>query len=204
MYLNALIILFCIITLIIYTSTKNFDSLKGILIILFASSALLVKIFLLNEVNFKLIVLPTFLISGLINLILSIFGFLLIQIIRIKNRKIKPGFLIMLFILYLPFAFLQQTFFQYIFLNTLSFFFAGKFLVLTLGVLFFGSFHLPRETAKMTVLSIIAGTIWMWTYLNYGNLIWPILSHAILAPFYFCFVHPGDRLSARLKYLRIG
>jgi len=202
MYLNALILSLCIITLIIYTFTKNYDSLKGTLIFLFASSALLIKIIFFKEVTFKVFVPETLLISGLINLAFSIFGFLLILALRIKNRKFKLGFFFKLFILYFPFALLQQLFFQYIFLDTLSSFFTSKFLVLTIGVLFFSSAHLPTETAKITFFSFIAGIVWMWTYMSYGNILWPILSHAILAPLYYCFVHPSNRLLVRLKFFK--
>lgn len=176
--------------------------MKGILIVLFASLALLIKIIFIKEVNYKVFVPDTLLISGIINLVFSIIGLLLILALRIKNRKFKLGFFFKLFIIYLPFALLQQIFFQYIFLDTLSSFFASKLLVLTLGVLFFNSAHLPRETAKITVFSFIAGTVWMWTYISYGNILWPMLSHAILAPLYYCFVHPSNRLLVRLKFLR--
>jgi membrane protease YdiL (CAAX protease family) len=202
--MNALIVILCIITLIIYTFTENYDSFKGVLIFLLASFALLIKIFFIKEVSFKIFVPETLIISGIITLVFSVVGFLLLLALRIKNRKFTRTFLCTLFILYLPFALLQQIFFQYIFLNTLSSFFASKVVILSLGVLFFTLAHLPRETTKLTVFSLIAGCVWMWTYMSYGNILWPILSHAVLAPLYYCFVHPSNRLLARLKFLRTG
>ncbi len=200
--MNALILILCIITLIVYTFTENYDSLKGVLIFLFAFLALLVKIFLVKEITFRTYEPETLVISGVITVTFSILGFLLLLVLRIKNRKVAPTFVFKLFILYLPFALIQQLFFQYIFLDTLSSFFTSKSVILFLGVLFFGFAHLPRETVKLSVFSLIAGCVWMWTYMNYGNILWPILSHAILASLYYCFVHPSNRLLARLKFLR--
>ncbi len=199
--MNVLVLILCITSLILYTRTKNFDSLKGILLFFLAFSALMLKIIYIKEVNFKLFTPDTIFISGLIIFVFSAIGSLFIYTVRIKDRVIKPGFLLKLFILYIPFALLQQIFFQYLFLNDISTLVAGKLPILILGVIFFGLAHSPRETAKLTVFSLIAGSVWIWTYMSFGNIFWPVLSHAFLGSLYYCLVHPSNRLLARLKFL---
>ncbi len=201
MYLNALILILCISTLIVYTRTKNYDSINGILIIIFGLSALLLTILYLKEVTFKLYVPETLLMSGIIHLVFTIVGFLLVIFFRVKQRKFNPVFFLTLFVLYVPFAFLQQIFFQYIFLNTLSSLIASRVLVFLLGISFFGLAHPPRDTIKLTIFSLMAGTVWIWTFMTYGNLLWQSLSHAFLGALYYCLVHPDNRLVARLKFL---
>lgn len=202
MYLNALILILCISTLIIYTWTKNFDSINGILIIIFGLSALVLTILYLKEVTFKLYVPETLLISGIIHLIFTIVGFLLILFFRVKQRKFNPVFFLTLFVLYVPFAFVQQIFFQYIFLNMLSSLIASRSLVLLFGILFFGLAHPPRDTVKLTIFSLLAGSVWVWTFMTYGNLLWQSVSHAFLGSLYYCLVHPDNRLLARVKFFR--
>ena len=199
--MNVLVLILCTLTLIVYTRTKNFDSLKGILMFLLAFSALLLRILYIKEVNYLIFTPDTLLISGLIIFAFSAIGSLFIYTVRIKDRVIKPGFLLKLFILYIPFALLQQIFFQYLFLNDISTLITGKAPILILGVIFFGLAHSPKETAKLTVFSLIAGSVWMWTYMSFGNIFWPVLSHALLGSLYYCLVHPSNRLTARLKFL---
>jgi membrane protease YdiL (CAAX protease family) len=166
-----------------------------------AFSALLLKILYIKEVNYRIFEPDTLLVSAVIISVFSVIGSLFIYTVRIKNRVFRPGFFLKLLILYIPFALLQQIFFQYLFLNDISTLIAGKIQILLFGVLFFGLAHSPKETVKLTVFSLIAGSVWIWTYMSYGNIFWPVLSHAFLGSLYYCLVHPSNRLTARLKFL---
>jgi len=141
-------------------------------------------------------------ISGILNLIVIFLGVITILIFRNRKLKRRAGFFLMVFICYLPFGFLQQLLFQYVFLETLVSLFQAKYIVLIIGVLFYTFFHLSKETNLLAILGFLAGLAWMSIYLYYGNIIWPSLGHAFLAAMYYYFIHPSNRLVKRLKFLK--
>jgi len=202
MTIQLLIISLCVLLLFLYLSTKNYDSLKGIIMFSVGFLALFLRKYFLNS-SYEMFYVPaTLTISGVLNLIVILLGIIAIFIFRDRKIRRRPVFFLMVLICYLPFGFLQQLFFQYVFLETLISLFQIKYVVLIIGVLFYSFFHLSKETRMLAILGFLAGIFWMGIYLYYGNIIWPSLGHAFLAAMYYYFIHPSNRLIKRLEFLK--
>lgn len=202
MTIQLIIITLCVLLLFIYLSTQNYDSPKGIMMFSIGFLALFLRKYFPNSNHEMFYVPSTLSISGVLNIFVILLGVITIFIFRDRKIKRNPSFFLMLFICYLPFGFLQQLFFQYVFLETLISLFQAKFIILMIGVLFYSLFHLSKETNMLAILGFMAGLFWMTIYLYYGNIIWPALSHALLAAMYYYFIHPSNRLFKRLKFIK--
>ncbi|WP_447978225.1 CPBP family glutamic-type intramembrane protease [Candidatus Nitrospira bockiana] len=98
-------------------------------------------------------------------------------------------------LLYLPWAFVQQTLFQFYLLGRLRTLFPclHPFLQSALNGLIFGAVHLGD--IRIAVLTALAGTLWSLVYLRYRCL-WPLaVSHALVGTTFYYWVYGSDLAS---------
>ena len=103
--------------------------------------------------------------------------------------------------IYLPWALLQQTIFQFYLLGRLRVLLplASPTLLAAINGVAYGLVHLPNQ--QVTMLTIIGGTFWSYSYLR-DRQIWPIaISHAVVGTTFYYFVSARDLYSELLAHL---
>ena len=198
-FIPYLILIIVTLLFIIYATTKNYDSFKGILLLILGFSALFLKIFFVH-IQTKFSVESTFLISGLITGGFTLFGVVILLFIR-KYKKYNLKYFFTLLILYILFGFIQQLFFQFVILETLFYLINSYVPTILLSALFYGLFH--KRNLLFFITTFAAGLIWSTTYLYFGNLIWLGISHGVLATFAYTGFVKKDMIKDKLHFLNI-
>lgn len=109
--------------------------------------------------------------------------------------------LLLAFCLYLPWAFLQQTIFQFYLLGRLRVLLPLVSPILLAGVngTAYGLVHLPDQ--QLTLLTMIGGIFWSYSYLRDRH-IWPLaVSHAVIGSTFYYFVNERDLFGEFLAHL---
>lgn len=109
--------------------------------------------------------------------------------------------LLLTFCLYLPWALLQQTIFQFYLLGRLRVLLplAPPILLAVVNGTAYGLVHLPNQ--QVTLLTIIGGIFWSYSYLR-DRQIWPIaVSHAMVGSTFYYFVIARDLYGELFAYL---
>lgn len=202
MTLNYIIVLLCILILLGYTLTKNFDSFKGFLIFILALLALYLKNKASGFPGDIFYYQPAFVNAVYWGLFTVGVGIFLIFLFR--NHKPVGGVkrLLLLAVLYLPFGILQQIFFLYLFYDSLVLIFGMNIFTFLAGVIFFTAAHMPKETAKITIFTFVFGFLNIVSFHYFKNLLVIGVVHAILGSLYYNYVHPSDRLKSRINFLK--
>ena len=109
----------------------------------------------------------------------------------VAARFFNPRFPIALF-LYIPWAMLQQTLFQFYLLGRLRVLlpFASPTLLSVLNGIAYGAVHLPDP--DVTLVTIAGGIVWSYSYLRDRYVLPIALSHALLGATYFYWACGSD------------
>jgi len=188
------------LVLILFYRHEKYDTLNGILLFGVALSLLFMKSFMLG--NRSLVFIPsTFLISGLVTLVATIF----VAIILFLMRKYKPSrfekkYILILLVLYIIFGFLQQLFFQFVFLETIYSITKSFFPAIIISAFYYSLFHLRESTKRFFFGTLALGIIYSTIYLLYGNLIWLGISHGILGTIYYVYYFKEKILENKIGY----
>ena len=194
MYLNYFCLALSFFLLVTYLYTKKYTSWNGALMLI---TVLIILILKLKMGTGLLYSKDTLLQSGILTL-----AFTLIfsgAIIPLKKKKqVSTKYILLLFTLYLVFGFVQQLFFQYIFLETI-FNLSNSFLFsIIITTVFYGYFHLQYKL--FFIGTMLVNHVWSTIYLRYGNIIWPALSHAILATLFYILIYDKDPIREKLNF----
>jgi membrane protease YdiL (CAAX protease family) len=119
---------------------------------------------------------------------------------QVGERLFRPTALAAL-VLFVPWALVQQTLFQFYLLGRLRALAPGArpSLVAAANGLLFGLVHLPDW--EVTALTVLGGSIWSLSYLRDRCLAPVALSHAALGTTYFCWVRDTDLALGWLRSL---
>ncbi|HEV8642637.1 MAG TPA: CPBP family intramembrane glutamic endopeptidase [Methylomirabilota bacterium] len=111
--------------------------------------------------------------------------------IALGGQLLKPTLFAAL-VAFVPWALLQQALFQFYLLGRVRALLPGspRLVVASVNGLFFGAVHLPAW--DLTLVTIVAGSVWSWYYLRDRSLLPIALSHAVLGATYFYWVHGQD------------
>lgn len=191
-----LIIFFSFIILFVYRKTKEFNSIKGAVLFLLFLTLLYLRSILGVESSIFVpeTLFESSLFVGLFTLVLMIFAF------KLKQRIVSHKYFVVLFILYIPMALIQQLFFQHIFLDTLQYLLKNTILSVILSSLFFKFFHRKKYFGRLANLTFFGNLVYATTYMLYGNILPLAISHAIIGTLYYSWIHEQDALSTRLKH----
>ena len=183
-----------------FYKTRSFLSVWGGLTFLTGLLALGLRMKLLWLYPTRFFIRESLLISGIIVGITTLLAVAII-IFWGKNNlpRLKLAYFWKLLATYLPLGFLEQLFFQFVFLETVYFLTKGNaLLAVFLSTIFFGLFHLEKKIRKFYFLILAMEIFCASVYLLYGNLIWLVLSHAILGTFIYVLFFDDNQLSRRL------
>jgi fumarate reductase subunit D len=137
-----------------------------------------------------------------VNLGATLFGALFLYMLKKGTPKMTLPQALVLFLIYVPFAFLEQTLFLFIILET-AYSMTGKILLSSFVVsIYYRAFHREEHLKIFSFFFNIASLVWSVTYLLSGNIIWPALSMAALGPVYYAFLS-GKSLSSLLNLKNI-
>ena len=102
----------------------------------------------------------------------------------VTTRFLNPRFPLALF-LYIPWALLQQTLFQFYLLGRLRALlpFASPLLLSTFNGIFYGAVHIPDW--DLTFFTMLGGVVWSYSYHRDRYVVPIAISHAILGSTYF-------------------
>jgi hypothetical protein len=209
MLITFSIVILSLLLLIPYYKTKKFFSPNGFVLVSLFVVLLFLGIFALPVEDSLFLRVDSLLTSGLLVLIptvaflvaayLGVFFFL--PHLLISPRRNGRHFL-KLFVLYTLFAFVEQLFFQFIFLETIFYFSGDLVLSALVGTGFFVLFHLQPRPLKFRILFALGALAMEFlhatVYLSLGNIIWPTLSMGLVATAYYGLLHPEDILQFRL------
>lgn len=204
MILVPYLILFgCLLVELTYLRTKQYDSKKGVLLFVAGMVLLLARTLFLKTPTTLIFDYFTFWQSGALNGVFTLAIIIFFLIWKTKKKIVGFGlkYGLILFLFYLPWGFLQQLFFQYIFLETVFFLTKNKILTLIASSIFYTSVHSLKIDKRLTFLCFFASLAWFSAYLNYGNIIWPSLSHAIFGVLYYSLISKKDVLRTHLGFI---
>lgn len=125
------------------------------------------------------------------------------ELAEVGYRLFKLNFFIAM-LLYVPWALLQQTLFQFYLLGRLRgiFPFASPLLLSVINGILYGAIHLPNP--RVAAVTIIGGVIWSYSY-HRDRFTLPIaLSHAILASTFYYWVLDYDLIGQHFPMLSGG
>jgi membrane protease YdiL (CAAX protease family) len=110
----------------------------------------------------------------------------------VRGGQLLEPTLFMAIVLFVPWALLQQALFQFYLLGRVRALLAGASPVVVAGVngVLFGAVHLPEW--DLTLVTVVAGSVWSWYYLRDRYLAPIALSHAVLGTTYFYWVRGRD------------
>jgi membrane protease YdiL (CAAX protease family) len=116
------------------------------------------------------------------------------------SRFIQPHFFLALLI-YLPWALLQQTLFQFYLQGRLQVIlpYAPAWLIAVFNGIFYGAVHLPDW--PLTLLTMVGGIIWSYSYHRDRYLLPIAISHALVGSTYFYWVMGSDPAAKHLLSL---
>ncbi|MDP2930295.1 MAG: CPBP family glutamic-type intramembrane protease [bacterium] len=183
-----------------FYKTRSFLSVWGGLTFLTGLLVLGLRIKLLWLYPTRFFIRESFFISGIIVGVTTLLAVAII-IFWGKNNlpRLKSAYFWKLLAAYLPLGFLEQFFFQFVFLETVYFLTKGNaFLAVFFSAIFYSLFHLGQIIKKFYFLTLIMGIFCAGIYLLYGNLIWLALLHAILGTFLYVLFFEDNQLSRRL------
>lgn len=108
-------------------------------------------------------------------------------------RRVGNWHVLAAFALYVPWALLQQTLFQFYMLGRLLTLFPAAFAVPCTG-LTYALVHLP--CVEVTFVTAVAGIFWTYVYYRY-RVLWPLaISHALFGSTFYYWVYGRDLLGA--------
>lgn len=199
LFLAALIIL------IIYQNITSYRSWKSV--VLLCLFALLIKwrLVLLATYPSRFFIRETFYDAAFYQFMIFIFFSSFILYLGKKKADLKTKKILSLFLLYLPFSFLQQLFFQTIILESLLFLLHRVLVTVFIASVFFVLFHIPLKKKKSGHPSLHTAGMWLWyisyslIYIYFGNILWIILFHALLGAIYYSLTYRGNILKTRLE-----
>ena len=115
----------------------------------------------------------------------------------ITERILNPN-LALAVLLYLPWALLQETLFQFYLLGRLKTIFDGRypFLFCALNAVGYSLVHMPE--IPVCIATGLAGVVWSWLYLRYRHLLPIAASHAILGATFYYWAIGKDLVAAHL------
>jgi len=195
--ISLAIIILCFSVLIIYLKTKKYDSPPGITMIVLVAATIFLKLYFKGYAS-NIFNARNFLSSGLIVMGATLFICILLVLLR-KNR-FRPGYALTLLPLYIFFGFLQQLFFQYIFLES-AYSATGLFWPsIIISALFYILFHLGHGfDTKFKISLFLLDIFWGYYYLTYHNLFWLVISHGVGATAYYVLIIKKDMIKTRLS-----
>jgi membrane protease YdiL (CAAX protease family) len=200
--IDLLILLGSLLVLLIYKKIQRYDSLNGLFLFVLFIILLIMRLVRTPHFGKSLFNASTLNISGLIMLIVTVMFFLIILYFKKHERHGQANNILILLAAYLVFGLAQQVFFQLIFLNTVSNITHNFYLAILLTSLFFGLFHLKKKYYTLFVFTFLLNIFWSSIYLLYSNILWPVLSHAVLAVFYYVWIRKGNALKKRLSFIQ--
>jgi hypothetical protein len=120
---------------------------------------------------------------------------------HVGSELFAPQVLVMLG-LYLPWAVVQQTLFQFYLLGRLRVLMpaTSPLLVAAVNALGFAAAHWPEP--DVMILTLIAGLVWSHTYLRHRSVLPLAVSHALLGTAYFSWVRHSH--AVRIFWLALG
>ncbi|MBT3463554.1 hypothetical protein HN789_04620 [archaeon] len=202
MIIYAIIFILSISMIFIYFNLKNFDSINTVFMLLIGFIILGLRF--ISVGGSTLFYNPTtIMISGLCATIITVFAAIFIQLIKKFRKGFNYNFryLVFLLALYIFFGFLQQLFFNFVFLETV-YNLTGNFIIsILLGALFYFTFHTRSKSVEFLVGTFIMGTLWGTCYLLFGNLFWLGISHGIIGTMYYLNLWHDDMLRKRIKFI---
>jgi sugar phosphate permease len=103
------------------------------------------------------------------------------------------------FIIYLPWAWLQQVLFQYYLLGRVRVLYRQDLTASILCGLIYGAVHFPH--LEIMVLTSVVGSVWSYCYLKFRRLIPIAVSHALLGSSYYYGIRGRDLAAEVWQYL---
>ena len=203
--MELIIGLFILSILLIFTYflTKRYDSLDGLLIILFGFLLIGLK-FLTVGSQTLIFVRKTFWISGLYVSIITVFGIIIILLMKNIRKGLDYNFryLIFLLLLYIFFGYLQQILFQFVFTETVFFLTNNIKISVVIGAFYYFLFHLRSfKRPEFLFGTFLLGLMWSSSYIIFGNLFWLGISHGIIGTIYYLNLWEVDVLRKRLQFI---
>lgn len=206
-YLNIIIIVVSFVVLVIFKRTRNYASLNGLLLLLLFLVLIATKIMLVSDPsiiglrtdNFSDTLLPTAIFLAL--------GMAILFTIRHRKKRFKIlSWTLSLFILYFPFGFIQQLFFQGVFTDTLSRILDSQSLVIIFSSVFYSSFHWGWGSKGLMfgLQTLFVGIVWSTLFLTSPNIFILGATHAVLASTYYFIVREENILEKRFNLRKRG
>jgi hypothetical protein len=187
----------CLLILALFYFTKEYDSFKGIILVLLVASVIIIRSVFLEDITSFIYVPSTLLNSFIYTSIVTLFSVVLLFFMRKYNNK-RP---ILLFFLYLLAGFVQQLLFQYVFLELVYHIIHSVILSILISTFYYALFHL-KHGKSFFILTFIINIFWSTIYLTQGNLIPLTISHGILGTAYYTWLFKGDVVKGRSKIFR--
>src|SRR3989338_433575 len=192
MLLPWLVLLICALMLSIFRSANSYESGRGIVLLALLLLATLLRV--RAGIASHLFVAPTLLLSGLFTAIVTLAGALILLLGRKDRKQERPRFISFLLPLYLLFGLVQQLFFHYVVVDTVSHL-SSIPLTILLGSLYFSLFHISKTLKLFAPGAFFLFASWSVIYLLLGNIIWLVLSHALLATLFYAWGFTTPTLS---------
>ena len=163
-------------------------------------SALYLRIKSLGLYPTRFFIKETVFVSGAVIAAITLAAIAVFVILKKDNLcRLKSAYFWKLLAGYLTAGFLQQLFFQFVFLETVYFLAKGNaLLTVSLSAVFFSLFHFGKSIRKFYLLTLMMGFFYSGVYLLYGNLFWLALSHAVLGAFLYVLFFDDNLLTSRL------
>ncbi len=196
-----LIIIISFFLLIPYRRAKSYLSVWGGIMFVMAISLVYLRIRELGIYPSQFFARETFFLSGAIVGLATLLAILIFIFIKKNNLpRLGSAYFRKLLAFYLLWGFLQQLFFQFVFFETVQFIFKGSiFISILSSAIFFSLFHLGRHKTFF-LPSVLMGFLYSGIYLFYGNLVWLVLSHALIGTFLYVLFVDHNQLILRLGW----
>jgi membrane protease YdiL (CAAX protease family) len=198
--ISILIITISFLLLIPFYKTRSYLSVWGGLDLLIGLSALSLRIKSLGLYPTRFFIRETVFVSGVFVATITLAAIAAFIILKKDNLfRLKSAYFWKLLAAYLAAGFLQQLFFQFVFLETIYFLVKGNALfAVLLSAIFFSLFHFKKEIRKFYFLTLTMGFFYSGAYLIYGNLFWLALSHTVLGTFLYVLFFDDNLLTSWL------
>jgi hypothetical protein len=184
----------CLLILALFYFTKEYDSLKGIILVLLVASVITIRSVFLKDIPSFIYMPSTLLTSFIYTTILTVFSVMLLFFLRKYNNK--RAFLLLF--LYILAGFVQQLLFQYVFLELVYHLINNIIFTVLISTLYYALFHL-KHGKRFFALTFTINIFWSTIYLTQGNLLPLAISHGILGTVYYTWLFKGDVVKGRSK-----
>jgi hypothetical protein len=195
--ISYLVLAVCLFILALFYFTKEYDSLKGIILVLLVASVITIRAVFLKNIPSFVYVPSTLLNSFIYTLIITLFSVVLLYFMRRYDNKRA----LLLFLLYLLAGFVQQFLFQYVLLELVYNIINNVILAVLISTLYYALFHL-KHGKRFFVLTFIINIFWSTIYITQGNLVPLAISHGILGTAYYTWLYKDDVVKGRSKIFK--